>query len=229
MRSFKPASLITAVSVALLLAGCSSTDGPTGPAAAGPTLGLSAEQEARKAEHDRLKEQRKALKEEYKNRREATREEFKAARERWRELKKEIKEAKKNGGIYSSEFLSCEPREFAGDAEIIGPEGGSIQLGSHKLEIPKGALDREVLISGEAPVSDRVEVELQPHGITFARPAELTLDYSSCIQPPNWANVFIVYLDNQENVVEVTVSRDKKGIKEVVGDLEHFSRYAVAW
>jgi hypothetical protein len=216
-------------SLVVLLASCSSADSPAGPADPIPSLASSPEQQARKAEHERLMEQRKALREEFKAQREATREQFKAARDEWRALNKDLKARKKAGTFSAPELLSCEPREYTGDAEVIGPDGGSIVLGSHRLTIPKGALDHEVLISGKAPISTLVEVELEPHGLTFARPAELSLDYSGCLQPPEWAKVFMVYLDAQEQVLEVTISRDKKGIKEVVGDLEHFSRYSLAW
>lgn len=221
-------SLATAACLVLLVASCTSVDAPTSPTAP-PALALSAEQLERKAQHELLKEQLRALREQFKAEREARREEFQAAREEWKLLKKEYRAFRKSGGVFSTELLSCEPREFAGDAEIIGPAGGEIRIGPHRLTIPKGALDREVLISAQAPVSSHVEVELQPHGLTFARPAELELDYSSCLQPPPWVGVFIVYLGAQDQVLEVEVSRDKKGIKTVAGDLDHFSRYAVAW
>lgn len=216
----------TAASVVLLLASCSTADAPTAPPPAGPSLALSPDQ---RAEHERLKDLRDSLKAVFKAERQARHAEFESARDQWKLVKKEYRRLQRLGQEIPSELLICEPQEFAGDAEVIGPDGGSLRIGSHQLTIPRGALDHEVLISGTAPVLDHAEVELEPHGLTFARPAELELNYSRCIQPPAWQSVFIVYLGDQEQILEVTVSRDKKGIKTVAGDLEHFSRYAVAW
>lgn len=218
--------LTTVASLVLLLASCSTADAPTAPPPATPSLALSPEQ---RAEHERLKDLRDSLKAVFKAERRARHDEFQAARNQWKLLKKEYQRLRRAGLEIPTELLICQPQEFAGDAEVIGPDGGSIRIGPHILTIPRGALDHEELISGTAPVLDHAEVELEPHGLTFARPAELELNYSHCIQPPSWQSVFIVYLGDQEQILEVTVSRDKKGIKTVAGDLEHFSRYAVAW
>jgi len=101
-------------------------------------------------------------------------------------------------------------------------------VGKHELKIPKGALDHEVVIVAEAPVSELVEVELQPHGLQFAVPAKLKLNYDNCVVPMN-LNLFIVYLSTNGNVLDIRPSVDKKGLDTVVGELDHFSRYAVAW
>jgi len=208
----------------LLLVSCADADPPTAPTSTNGVAFSSAGLDARKAEHDSLKAVLRQVKDSLKDLREAHREEFRQARDEWKLFKKDLK---KLGTLPT--LLSCEPQEFAAEAELIGPEGGSIHLGAHELVIPRGALDREIIISGTAPVSNIVEVDLQPEGLQFATPAELKLDYSHCVQPPAWAQVVVVYLGDNEQILNVQVSRDKKGIKEVDADLNHFSRYAVAW
>jgi hypothetical protein len=199
--------------------------------AEGPTLvepvnfGMTAEQ---KAEKDALKDAKDAAKARFKAEKGLRKAEFEAARDAWKLFKKEIQLAKKNGS-FASTLLRCEPQEYDGDAEVIGPGGGHLKLGSNELRIPKGALDRDVLITMERPVSQLVEVVIQPHGLRFAKQVELELSYDHCVQPPRF-RPFIVYLDDsEETILEVQWSIDKKGLKTVTGFLEHFSRYAVAY
>ena len=205
----------------LLLAGCSN-----GPNLVQPVnFGLTAEQQAQK---DALKDAKDAAKAFFKSQKTARKAEFEAARDAWKLFKKEIQVAKKNGS-FASTLLRCEPQEYDGDAEVIGPDGGHIKLGGNELRIPKGALDHDVLITMERPVSELVEVVIQPHGLHFAKDVELELSYSHCVQPPQF-RPFIVYLDDtQETILEVEWSADKNGLKTVTGFLEHFSRYAVAY
>jgi hypothetical protein len=216
---------------ALLLASCSEADAPTGTGS--PSAVTSVDQLAnsadsdRQAEHQLLLDHLRAIRDSLKDERELHREEFKQARKDWGLFQKEWRQLRKQGG--TAELLACEPQEYTAAAELIGPNGGTIKVGPHELRIPAGALDHEVIISAVVPVSNRVEVQLQPEGLQFATPARLKLSYSQCVQPPEWIKLFIVYLGVNDQVLEVTVSRDKKGLKTVVGWLEHFSRYAIAW
>jgi hypothetical protein len=215
----------------LLLVSCSQADTPT---SANPATSLArTDQRAnsanddRHAEHERLKDLLRHTQDSLKDERARHHEEFKQARERWNEFQRDWKRSKKLGG--APELLACAPQEYTAAAELIGPNGGSIKVGPHELKIPAGALDHEVIISAVVPVSSLVEVQLQPEGLHFATPAKLKLSYSQCVQPPEWLRLFIVYLGANDEILEITASRDKKGLKTVVGYLEHFSRYAVAW
>ena len=214
--------------VGLLVAamGCSGLDAPTGVTTDDALLPNAVS--SSKAVHDSLMDLAAAERDRIHREKDERKEEFSAAKKIWQAFRKEIAEAKKKKHAYEIDMLRCEPQEYAGDAQVIGPNGGSIHVGKHELKIPKGALDHEVVISGEAPVSELVEVELEPHGLTFARPAELKLNYDQCVVPTN-LNLFIVYLGNNGQVLEIRPSVDKKGLDTVVGDLDHFSRYAVAW
>jgi hypothetical protein len=224
--------LYLAVGLLAAAMGCSGLDSATGTtaddtvqaseAAAAPT------DASRKATHDSLKAIAAQERERIHQAREQHKEEFAAARQAWNAYRKAIAEAKKHKRDFTIEVLRCEPQEYAGDAQVIGPEGGTLHVGKHELKIPKGALDHEVVITGEAPVSELAEVELEPHGLTFDRPAQLKLNYDNCVVPMD-LNLFIVYLNEAGTVLEVRPSTDKKGLSEVVGDLDHFSRYAVAW
>jgi len=219
-----------AIGLVIAAMGCSALDVPT----AAPTDGVVAASEggpnaaAAQSTHDSLK----AIAEQERNRihqeRDRRKAEYQAAKREWDAFRHQLADAKKHKTDLTIDVLRCEPQEYDGDSQLIGPAGGTLHLGKHELKIPKGALDLEVVITGEAPVSELVEVELEPHGLTFARPAALKLNYDNCVVPMN-LNLFIVYLSNNGRILDIQPSVDKKGLSTVVGELDHFSRYAVAW
>lgn len=218
------------VGSALLLASCAEADGPTSSTPAGVVAvdaSAGSLDAGRQAEHERLMDRLRSIRDSLKDERGRHHEEFKEARERWKEFKRDWNKAKKAGEL--PDLLACAPQEYTAAAALIGPEGGTIKIGPHELRVPAGALDHDVVISAVAPVSTLLEVQLQPEGLHFATPARLKLNYSQCVEPPSWVRLFMVYLSDDGRILEITSSRDRKGLKTVVGYLEHFSRYAVAW
>lgn len=126
------------------------------------------------------------------------------------------------------DLLRCEPRPYDGDAAIVGPDGGTLHVGEHQLVIPKGALTREELIIAEAPTSTLVDVDFSPEGLTFERPAELTLSYKGCDVPSDIALV-LAYVGAGHRILELPRSQDRRDSSKVVGEVGHFSQYAVAY
>ncbi|HET8625388.1 MAG TPA: hypothetical protein VFM14_17645, partial [Gemmatimonadales bacterium] len=91
-----------------------------------------------------------------------------------------------NGGLLGtgvgSGLLTCTPLPEARTEQTVGPAGGTILVGPHRLVIPAAALTSPVLITAEAPSDSVNSVRLLPHGLTFApgKPAKLTLSYANC-------------------------------------------------
>jgi hypothetical protein len=126
-------------------------------------------------------------------------------------------------------LLACNLQPYAYSAKLIGPAGGTIQAGGHVLTIPAGALSQNVMISAEAPSDFVASVRFKPEGLHFARKATLTLDYSNC--PLGRLNLLkrVAYTTDNLNILSFLLSRDDLLRMRVSADLEHFSRYAVAW
>lgn len=125
----------------------------------------------------------------------------------------------------TSSIVYCEPLQYTGDVKIMGPEGGEISIGPHKLWVPAGALETHTVITGEMAVSLAVSVKLSPHGTQFLRPVTLQLNYKHCSQPDDLTRR-VAYTDEQLNVLEWQSSLDSsEGI--VNGYLWHFSQYTV--
>jgi hypothetical protein len=228
-----------AVVAGLTVLGCSDAGTPVEPSSTmAPQL---SEAGVRNERHEELKqelEQRKAyfkeMKEANKDALKAAREEWKAWRRDWKEQYKLQKEAWKREhpgekGGPDIQLLRCEPQDYKADAAIIGPEGGTLHVGDHELVIPAGALDREELVVAEAPTSSAVDVRFQPHGLQFRQPTRLTLSYKGCVRPTS-TDFLIAYLgDHGNQILELPPSIDDKVDDEVEADIDHFSRYAIAW
>ena len=77
-----------------------------------------------------------------------------------------------NGGLLGtgvgSGLLGCTPLPYARTEQTVGPAGGTILVGPHRLVIPAGALASPVLITAEAPSDSVNSVRLLPHGLDFA-------------------------------------------------------------
>jgi hypothetical protein len=124
-------------------------------------------------------------------------------------------------------LLSCSPQQYVSVSQVVGPAGGTIVVGSHRLVIPAGALGRNYTIRAEQ-VTHRVNsVRFSPEGLRFARPAKLTMSYANC--SPLLVLKRVVYTDELLRILELIPSIDDLKTRTVTGDIRHFSRYAVAW
>ena len=126
-------------------------------------------------------------------------------------------------------LMKCTPTGYAYSGSAIGPAGGTIRAGKHKLEIPRGALTRAVFISMTMSADTTNSVQLKPEGLVFAKPVTLTLDYGNCSGLGTLLPKSIVYTDNLLRILLTLPSLDDKLSKKVSAPLQHFSRYAVAY
>ncbi|MGH7525068.1 MAG: hypothetical protein ACREMX_00025 [Gemmatimonadales bacterium] len=124
-------------------------------------------------------------------------------------------------------LLSCSTQPYAVTTRTIGPDGGVIAVGTHRLEIPRGALRQRVTIRAEQVPGRVNSVRLTPEGLRFAKPGALTLSYRNC--SPLMLLKKVVYVDELLRILEVLESRDDWRNQTVTGAIKHFSRYAVAW
>jgi hypothetical protein len=213
---------------------CNDAGSPTAPSSSSPSFSTG-EQEVNKQDwqqrHEQLKLLLKQQKERIKAEKELRKDAYELARAQWRAYKNDWKKAKKGKGssfVTDAELLRCKPRPYEGEAAIIGPDGGTLHIGEHQLVIPRNALAQEELIIAEAPTSSLIDVEFYPEGLKFARSAELTLSYRGC-QVPLDVDLRLAYLGFGLKVLELPPSWDQKDWSEVTGDIDHFSRYAVAY
>jgi hypothetical protein len=218
--------------------GCSPDAAPTAPSLRQGPLLSKADDAAFDADGDgRLNDEEKAAKE-------AAEDAAKAAEEAADDAAKADKAAKKRAfeemrgqwrvyqdsvkkGLVEAEFVRCEPQARQDETRKIGPKGGELKVGPHKLVIPAGALASEVEITGVAPTNSRRELEFYPHGLEFAKPVTMTISYDKCIVPAG-ADLQIVYTALGNKIIARQPSMDDRDMKEVSGLTDHFSGYVVA-
>ena len=128
-------------------------------------------------------------------------------------------------------LLACEALPYAINTVTIGPEGGTISVGPHVLRVPAGALSQPVAITAEAPVGRVNSVRLLPEGLVFAagKPARLTLSYANCPLLGQMLPKRVAYTDDVLSILSYLLSVDDLLGRKVSANLEHFSRYVVAW
>jgi len=126
-------------------------------------------------------------------------------------------------------LLACNRQEYGVTSKWIGPEGGTIRVNDHVLVIPQGALSSNTLITAEAPSDYVASVRFQPEGLRFAKRATLTLDYSDCPLGRLQLLKRVAYTTDDLDILSFLLSRDNLLLMRVSADLDHFSRYAVAW
>ena len=132
--------------------------------------------------------------------------------------------AKRTDAALAGKFIpmNCVPKRAATGSAVIGPAGGILTVGTHRLIVPAGALTQPVLISGTVPEGKPFEIDLQPHGLQFRKAAGLILDASSCTNVPT-----IVYLIDQYNQGPPTPAFYSNWWKAIAAPIWHFSGYAI--
>jgi len=131
--------------------------------------------------------------------------------------------------VTASGLVRCSPLPPDAVSQTIGPEGGTLYIGPHRLAIPPGALDAPVEITAIAPADTVNRVTFGPQGLTFQRPASLTMSYANCDALASLAPKQIAYTSDALAILELLPSVDDLLSQTVTGQLEHFSDYAIAW
>ncbi len=127
----------------------------------------------------------------------------------------------------ATDLLLCSPEPYIKVKESIGPNGGTIKVGRHTLVIPKGAVAKKTMITAEQISGQTNSIRFSPEGLRFSKPAELTMAYGNCalvLLPKK-----IVYTDESLKILEVLRTLDLFKKKLVEADIDHFSRYALAY
>jgi hypothetical protein len=125
---------------------------------------------------------------------------------------------------FKGRVLNCTPTEASYGSALIGPAGGDLIIGTHRLIVPAGALTKFVEISGTVPSGETFRIDLQPHGLQFKKPAGLILDASSCASVPT-----IVYLLDDLYPQEPIPAVYSHFWHTIAAPIWHFSGYAIAF
>ena len=127
-------------------------------------------------------------------------------------------------------LLKCSQLPADTETATIGPSGGTLTVGPHRLFIPAGALSAPVTITGAIRQGGNVNgVHFEPEGLEFERSAYLTMSYANCNLLGRLAPKRIAYVNNALDILYYLLSIDNLWTKKVTGRIDHFSDYVVAW
>jgi hypothetical protein len=125
-------------------------------------------------------------------------------------------------------LLACSSLPAISQTKTIGAEGGTINIGPHKLTIPPNALNATVAITATIMSENVARVRLEPHGLAFRVPAELTLSYRHCGMQSN-ATARVAYVTPALDVLELMPTVPDAANRTATTYLSHFSDYALLW
>jgi hypothetical protein len=126
-----------------------------------------------------------------------------------------------------TDLLLCSPQPYAVTTATIGPKGGEIKVGTHRLVIPKDAVSKKTRITGEQISGSTNSIRFSPEGFRFEKPAQLTMTYDNCAVV--LLQKKIVFTTEKLKILEVLTSLDLFKKKTVSAPIDHFSRYALAY
>ncbi len=143
------------------------------------------------------------------------------------------------GGENEDSLLSCRPLAYESVTQTIGPEGGVLEVRRNWLVIPRGALKEKVSITAVAPSDTLAMIRFQPEGLRFQQTAYLVAAYDNC-RVKKAVTPRIAHVTDALDVIEFLppvaapfddprLTKVHRGPHHVIGELQHFSNYAVAW
>ncbi len=125
-------------------------------------------------------------------------------------------------------LVSCNVSTTYSASTEIGPDGGVLWVGPHRLYVPPNALKERVRISAVAPRGNYVQIQFEPEGLQFERQTLLSMSYSECslLSP---FRLRIVYVDDTTlDILEVLPTVINVFTRTANAPVDHFSRYMLA-
>ena len=135
------------------------------------------------------------------------------------------------GGVVGSVapgLLACPTSNSYTTTKVVGKLGGTVKVGPHTLTIPAGALSANTTITATAPAGQYVEVQFQPHGLRFAKPAALTLSYQQCGLVSGLL-LDIAYVGDDYAILQLFGASNNILSRTLTTKTDHFSSYMVAY
>jgi hypothetical protein len=124
-------------------------------------------------------------------------------------------------------LVSCDVRTTHTGSAEIGPMGGVVWVGPHRLFVPPYALRETVRITAVAQKGPYVQIQFEPEGLQFRRPTLLSMSYSECslLSP---LRLKIVYVNDRLEILEVLPTLTSVLTRTANAPVDHFSRYMLA-
>jgi hypothetical protein len=136
-----------------------------------------------------------------------------------------------DGLLQPTGLLACSPLAYDSVTQTVGPEGGTLFVGPHRLVVPAGALDAPVAITGIVRSETVNRIHFEPEGLVFNQYSapSLWMSYANCSLLGSLLPKRIAYVTPDLLILEYLSSLDSFWTRTVRGKVPHFSDYAIAW
>jgi len=134
-------------------------------------------------------------------------------------------------------MMSVAPMHCHSDFPLLGhgvvtPDGGTVQAGKSRVEVPAGAVTAPTTITMILHASPYALIEMRANGqdhFEFEKPIEVSVDYARCEMPGDGAGRTVWYVDEDLGVpVEAMATTDHPAEGRLSFTTDHFSVYMVA-
>ena len=130
-------------------------------------------------------------------------------------------------------LIRCPLNTPSSASATLGPLGGTLTLGGHRVVVPAGALLGPTHIQVTEPASQYVELSVQANGLPhfeFELPVVVTLSYERCTRSDlDKVPLGAWYIDElTKALLEDMGGVDDKAARTVTFSTLHFSGYAIA-
>jgi len=126
-------------------------------------------------------------------------------------------------------IASCTATPETASSAVIGPGGGVLAIGPHRLVVPEGALSKTVTITARTGGQSGNAIKFGPSGLRFNSRVRLTISVRNCNGWGFFRVPLVVFTDDALKILELEPSLLDNQNKTVTGWISHFSRYAVAY
>jgi hypothetical protein len=125
----------------------------------------------------------------------------------------------------------CSPLPPDSVTKTLGPKGGVLGVGPHRLWVLPGSLKTPVTITAIAPTDTINRIQFRPEGLKFAKHVVLLMSYTNCSVRGAKRPRHVAYTDDGLQILEYLepVRPPHKFRRWIAGRLQHFSNYALAW
>ena len=127
-------------------------------------------------------------------------------------------------------LMECASNEADSALGVLGPLGGLLQLGGHRVDVPLGGVLKPTLFTLSTPVSQYMVVDVSAYGLPefwFHRPIKVTIDYSRCDEDAVPSGVWYIDHDTGELLENMGGVNDPVR-RQITFTTSHLSAYALA-
>jgi hypothetical protein len=129
-------------------------------------------------------------------------------------------------------LIDCPATVDSTSTKILGPSGGTLRVGRHRLDAPVGAVTSTLGFRAEVRSSPYFEVDFSAYGwssYVFNRPVQITLDYSRCpAESIEGKTLHVLYIDPvTKTILQDLGGYDDRSSRTITTSTNHLSDYAI--